>query len=376
MKVLFAPDKFKGSLSAREVCRAMERGVRQVLPTAECHAVPMADGGEGTLDVLGAWEEMEMIRVKVSGPLFRPVQARYALRHDTAFVEMAEASGLPLLQKEERNPLYTTTLGTGELILDALHRGVRRVYLFVGGSATNDGGMGMAAALGYRFLDRQGRPLKPVGESLAEVMDIRDEGLLFDPAKMEVVVVCDVQNPLFGPEGAAYVYAPQKGAGEAEVEALDQGLRHFAAALEHYRGAEVATIPGAGAAGGIAAGAIALLGAAIQPGIQTLMELVDLESAARQADLIFSGEGKMDRQTLSGKVIFGVSQLARKHQKPLGVICGVSALSPEQIRSMGIWQTRTLADETTSVDKAITHAAALVSEKSRELMEAFLASSA
>ncbi len=336
LQLVLVPDKFKGSLTAAEVCQIVARGVRRYDPTIQIHSIPLADGGEGTLDILIPLLELNTVRTTVHDPLFRQITAYYGVKGDKAYVEMAVASGLPLLKESERNPLHTTSLGTGELVRHAVEHGARRVYLFVGGSATNDAGIGMAQALGYRFLDAQGQELSPVGGNLVRVARIETDQVLPRLANVEVRVVSDVNNPLYGPWGAAQVYAPQKGATAAAVDFLEQGLMNIADQVEALTGIRVSQVPGAGAAGGIGAGAPAFLGAQLLPGIDTLLDLCQARPAIAQADLVMSGEGKIDAQTLHGKVVKGVGEVCRQHSVPFNVICGTLEASPAELEQLNV----------------------------------------
>ncbi|HQU57754.1 MAG: glycerate kinase [Phaeodactylibacter sp.] len=338
MKILIASDSFKDALPALEACQAIARGIQQALPAAEPILFPLADGGEGTADILTYHSRGQRIELEVNDPLFRPVLAAYGLSGDgqTAFIEMAAASGLPLLWTEDRNPLYTTTFGTGELIQDAVKRGVRRILLGIGGSATNDCGMGLAAALGYRFLDEGGEVLPATGANLSRVSAIDSSHARFDQEEVQVEVLCDVDNPLYGEGGAAFVYAPQKGADELTVSELDAGLRHFAKLLEDKFGQDFAHTPGAGAAGGLGAGAMAFLGASLRPGIAAVMELSGFDARLADADLVITGEGKIDRQTLHGKLIYGITRRAQAQGVPVIALCGALLASPEEIEAIGL----------------------------------------
>lgn len=338
MKILIAADSFKDALPALEVCRAIARGLRRALPQAELLLFPMADGGEGTAEILTYHSRGERIEKEVNDPLFRPVTAGYGLSGDgkAAFIEMAAASGLPLLKQDERSALKTTTFGTGELILDAIGRGAGKILLGIGGSATNDAGMGMAAALGYRFFDKAGERLAAIGENLAKVASIDSSHLQFRPEEIEVEVLCDVDNPLFGEKGAAHIYAPQKGADAGAVERLDEGLRHFAQLLEDKFGRDFAHIPGSGAAGGLGAGAMAFLGGRLRPGIEAVMDYTGFEKQLEGVQLVFTGEGKVDAQTLHGKLIYGITRRAKAAGVPVVALCGALLASPEDIEAIGL----------------------------------------
>jgi glycerate kinase len=326
MRVLVAPDKFKGTLTAEQAARAIARGWRREDPGAELDLAPMADGGEGTLDALVAALGGERRRVTVTGPLGDPVEADYGLVPSPdgplGVVEMARASGLALVSPGRRDPKRTTTRGTGELLLDACRRGARRVLVCIGGSATNDGGAGMAQALGVRLLDDRGEDLPPGGAALLRLARIDLSGL--DPAVrgVEVLVACDVDNPLVGPAGAAAVYGPQKGASPEDVHLLDRALRHFAAVVYRDLGVDVRDLPGAGAAGGLGAGLVAFLGARLRPGVEVVMEAARLGERIERSDLVVTGEGSFDEQSLRGKAPAGVLRAAADRKVPALVLCG------------------------------------------------------
>ncbi len=326
MKVVIAPDKFKGSLTAVEVCLAIEEGIKNVDNSIEVVRSPLADGGEGTLDVIESITKAIRIEVEVLDPLSRPIKAYYLKSRNVAFIEMAMASGLQLLKESERNPLYTSTYGTGQLIRDALERGVNQIYLMIGGSATNDAGVGMAQALGYSFKGRAGNELMPVGESLGKVAFVNAP--LGEPVwyNCEFTVLSDVQNKLYGKDGAAYVYGEQKGANASAIKILDEGLEHFAKVNLNDNESK----HGAGAAGGLGYGALTFLNAELKSGIDVMMDLTRFEDLALDADLIITGEGKFDVQTLSGKVVSGVSKLADENNIPVGILCGmIDGVDPE-----------------------------------------------
>lgn len=324
MKVLVAPDSFKGSLAALKVATAIEEGIRRVFPQAEVRKVPMADGGEGTVQSLIDATGGKFIRKEVIGPLGEKVMAFYGILGDkrTAVVEMAAASGLPLVPPEKRDPSKTTTYGTGELIVDALGKGCRDFIVGIGGSATTDGGAGMAQALGAELLDREGREIGFGGEKLRKLDRINISNLDARIGESTVTVASDVDNPLCGEKGAAHVYGPQKGASPEMAEELEEALEHFAKILKRDLGRDVRDVPGAGAAGGLGAGLIAFLGAELRPGIDIVMETVQLEKKLKDVDLVITGEGKMDEQTIYGKTPFGVAKLAKKYKKPVMGICG------------------------------------------------------
>lgn len=324
MKVLIAPDKFKGSLTAMQVCEAIESGIKKYNPAIETIKHPLADGGEGTLSILQNYFKLEIIAVTVKNPFFVNCSATYMISEDTAYIEMANASGLQLLEEKERNCYYTTTFGTGQMILDAVNRGFKNIVLFIGGSATNDAGIGMASALGYRFLDKNNFDIKPIGKELLSIETIINKDLKIEINTLNVTVVCDVKNPLFGVNGAAYVYGSQKGASPRQIANLDLGLQNFNTQVAKYLNKDVSAVPGGGAAGGLGAGAVVFLNARIQSGIDFVMEQTGFNSLIRSnIDLIITGEGSVDKQTIEGKVIKGVSERANQNQIPFSIIAGI-----------------------------------------------------
>lgn len=371
MKVLISPDKFKGSLSAQEVCEAIDRGVKKFDQRIETIFHPLADGGEGTLENLQSSLELESVVVEVNDPLFRPVKAEYKIGGDNVYIEMAAASGLPLLTEQERNCLYTTTYGTGELMLHAINKGVNNIYLFVGGSATNDGGIGMANALGYQFYDAENNELSPIGKELINISRIDHSKMKIDSNEINVTVVCDVKNPLFGPEGAAYIYGPQKGGNEEEIKMLDKGLRNLSEVVYSTLGKDIANLEGGGAAGGISAGAYAFLNAKIKPGIQTIFEITKYEKKLESVDLIITGEGKLDNQTIHGKVIHGVDQVSTKHNIPYAIICGIAEdleMLERELNAAWILQIKT---PDLTLESAINEAAEHVENRAYQLIQDF-----
>lgn len=323
-KITVAVDSFKGSLSSREVAEAFEAGFKSQFPDCEVVKVSIADGGEGTVDALVETLDGQFIEAQVADPLGRKISARYGVIDGghTAVMEMSAASGLPLIAPTERNPLRTSTYGTGEMIVDAIERGCRKFLVGIGGSATNDGGTGMLRALGFRFLDAEGNELIGGGEILERIDQIDDSAARVELADCEFIVACDVTNPLYGPEGAAYVFAPQKGADAAMVERLDRGLRNYARAIEQFNGVEVASMAGAGAAGGLGGGFKALLGASLERGIDMVLSAMQFSKIIAGSDLVITGEGRIDRQTTMGKAPSGVLREATAQGIPTIAIGG------------------------------------------------------
>ncbi|UBM60884.1 glycerate kinase [Marinilongibacter aquaticus] len=366
MHILIAPDSFKGSLSALSVAENLAKGISQANRLAKIELHPMADGGEGSLDVLNSILDAEELKMFAKDAMFKSITAKYLRKGDTAFVEMAEASGLQHLRPSQRNPEFATSYGTGQLIKHAVKNGCKEVYLFVGGTATNDGAMGIAQALGYKFFDKSGQELLTIGESLQHLESIqRPES----PLDFRLYVVSDVKNPLYGPNGAAYVYARQKGADEEMIERLDRGLRNFAAVIKRDLGVSVDELEGGGAAGGTPAGCKAFFGAQILPGIQTIIELTGLAEKVEKADLVISGEGMLDQQTFSGKVVQGVSQLVQEKGKRLWAVSGQSALQESEIQEMGIEKLFTLLEKAGSVERAMNEAAEVLLAIGEEIGE-------
>ena len=329
--ILLAFDSFKGSLTSREVADAFEEGVRSVVPDLIINKVCLADGGEGTAEALVSTLGGEWVEVEVLDPLMRPIRARYGIVDDghTAIIEMAEASGLTLLAEEERNPLKTSTYGTGQLIADALKRGCRKILVGIGGSATNDAGTGMLSALGFRFFDSEGHLLDGCGESLERVATIDSSLILPELKSVDMRVACDVTNPFCGPQGAAYVFAPQKGADLQMVERLDKGMWHFAEIIKQYNKVDVTNLSGAGAAGGLGGAFSALLGAQLCQGVELVLDALHFEELLKGCDLVVTGEGRIDRQTLMGKAPMGVLKAATRRGIPVIAIGGSVERCPE-----------------------------------------------
>lgn len=373
-RVLVAADKFKGSLTAVEVAERVTAGLRRVVPELEVEALPVADGGDGTVAaaVAAGFTRRE---VRVAGPLGDEVTAAYALRGDTAVVEMAEASGLQRLPAGVFAPLTASTYGSGELLRAALDAGARTIVFGVGGSATTDGGAGMLSALGARFVTAAGEPVAPGGGGLAELASADLSGL--DPrlASVEFVLASDVDNPLTGPKGAPAVYGPQKGASPEDVETLDTALTHFVKVLEGAVGekaAACAASPGAGAAGGIGFGAL-LLGAGFRPGIEVMLDVLGFAPALERADLVITGEGSLDEQTLHGKAPAGVAAAARAAGREVVAVCGRLALPPEALGRAGIRRAYALTDLEPDVAKCIADAGPVLERTAERIARDFLA---
>ncbi|MBN1490227.1 MAG: glycerate kinase [Phycisphaerae bacterium] len=371
MKIVLAPDSFKESLTAAAVCEAIAEGLRSVLPDAVIDKCPVADGGEGTVDALvaatgGAFESTE-----VAGPLGEPVVARWGMLGDasaTAVLEMAAASGLAMVPPAKRDPLKTTTFGTGQLIRAAMDRGAKRLVVGIGGSATTDGGMGCAQAFGIRFLDADGRALadRAGGADLARIERIDVSGL--DPriGEVEILVACDVDNPLCGPRGAAAVYGPQKGATPEAVRQLDANLAHLAGVVQRDLGIDIRSFPGAGAAGGLGAGLVGFLNGVIRPGIEIVIEAVRLAERLVGADLLITGEGRLDRQSVMGKVIAGVGGAARRAEVPaIALVGSVGEGAGETLAVLDAYVS--IVNRPMPLDEALSDAAALLRDTAAQV---------
>lgn len=362
MRVIVAPDSFKGSASAPEVATAMERGIRTVFPDADVVAFPIADGGEGTVDALVAATAGRIETRTVRGPLGEPVAARWGVLGDgtTAVVETAAASGLPLVPPERRDPRVTTTFGTGELLRAVLDAGLRTIVVGLGGSATNDGGAGLLRALGVRLLDAGGRDLPDGGAALAGLARIDATGL--DPrlSETELLVACDVDNPLTGPRGASAVFGPQKGATPEAVRALDAALARFAQVARTVTGRDVASIPGAGAAGGLGAGLLFFTPARLRPGIELVLAATRFAEAVAGADLVLTGEGRTDAQTAMGKAPVGVAAAARAKGVPVICLSGSLGDGWETVLDAGIDAVQSVAPGPITLDESMARAPELI----------------
>lgn len=370
MKVILAPDKYKGSLTGLEFCNIIEPILKASL-NAEVIKVPLADGGDGTIEVVNYYLKGEAIQTEVINPIFKPVMASYLYSEatKTAFIEMAEASGMKLLQPKDQNCMETTTFGTGELILNAINRGAQHIILGIGGSATNDCGIGMAKALGYRFLDENDNEVKPIGRELANIYKI-DESLKDKRlSTIKFKIACDVTNPLYGPNGAAYVYAKQKGASDEEIKYLDFGLQKFSKVLDKHFSILTQNIEGAGAAGGMGAGATAFLKGELLPGIDLIKQIADFDANIKTADWIITGEGKLDDQTLSGKTISGVLSSAKKHKIKVAAFCGSTDLQPDELNAMGINYSDSIMSLAKDLDDALTNTSQYLENMTRTFIE-------
>ncbi len=356
MKLIFASDSFKGSLSSRRTAELLTKAAHEVFGECECIGVPVADGGEGTVDAVIDALDGEKVAVTVHDPLMNRIQARYGIAGDKAIIEMAASSGLTLVPEDMRDPLNTTTYGTGELILDALSRGCRELYIAIGGSATNDGGMGCMRALGAKFLDKNGNELSGCGRDLADVAEINLDGLDEKLSDASVTVLCDVKNPLCGENGATYIFAKQKGATPKAMELLENGMQNYRDVIRRQFGIDCDTVEGAGAAGGLGAALKVFLNAKMQSGIETVLNLIGFNDLLSGADLVVTGEGRADAQSLCGKVMQGVGLHAKAKGVPVIGLCGSLGDGAEELLNCGITKLFALSDSADSIEDAIANA--------------------
>ena len=373
MKYLLVPDKFKGSLSAQEVIQALEKGILKADPKAKFYSALLSDGGDGFLDSASSYTAAEKVWVDTRDPLGRPLRADYLYDSHTAtaYIEMARTAGLELLEISERSPLTTSTYGTGLQIQHALEQGAKKVFVGLGGSATNDAGMGIAAALGYKFLNNSGKVLDPIGDKLAEVDQIivPTDDSLFKHAR--IYAINDVNNPLYGPQGAAYVYAAQKGADEEQIDELDQGLRNLDARVQELMSLSNAHVPGAGAAGGTAYGLMSFLDADFIGGAKFVLELAGVPALLEKekVDYIITGEGKIDEQTLRGKLIHGILEQGIAVEVPVIGICGALDANKESLQKLGLTDVIEVRDPNRSLEYNMKEAAMLVENSIYEFIK-------
>ncbi|MDD5896896.1 MAG: glycerate kinase [Clostridia bacterium] len=373
MKILFAPDSFKGSLSALESCDILEKVTQRIFPGARTVSVPVADGGEGTVDALLRAMGARRIQTPVTGPLFEPETAEWGLLPDgkTAIMEMAQASGLPYVPAECRDPRQTTSLGTGEMMAAALKMGVRNILIGIGGSATNDGGMGMLAALGARFTDKDGQDVRPVGGQMKQVEHVDLTALMPQLKQAQITVICDVTNPLLGENGATFVYGPQKGASPQIREELEAGMAHYAAIVSNAAEREIAHFPGAGAAGGLGAALGGVLGAKLKSGIDAVLDAVDFDQKLEGVSLAITGEGRIDGQSVQfGKVPAGVARRCAAKGIPTAVIVGGIGDGAEGLFDLCESTIQTTVNGPMSLEQAMRDAPALYEAAAERLLRA------
>lgn len=337
MKIIFASDSFKGSLSSTEVSEIEIQAAKEVLGQGDYLSIEMADGGEGTLAAIeNSAEGYQRKTASIKGPLGESREADYLLRGKEAVIEMAEASGLPLVPVELRNPMNTTTYGTGQLIKAAIEDGARKIYIGIGGSATNDGGIGAMTALGYKFIMKDNMPAEGYGRDLLEIEKIDDSDIIPEIKECQFTVMCDVKNPLTGPNGATYIFGPQKGAVGHIKEQLEEGMIRYQKILEEYTGESLANVPGLGAAGGLGAALYVILKAELKSGVDVILDLADFDAKLENAMAVISGEGKTDKQTLNGKVVYGIAKRCKEKGVPLHVISGCLGDGIEELIRIGV----------------------------------------
>ncbi|GAA0121659.1 glycerate kinase [Clostridium faecium] len=355
IKFVLAPDSFKESMTSKEACDAMERGIKKIIPDAECIKMPMADGGEGTLEALVECTKGKIYDVEVMSPLMEKITAHFGMlgNSNTAVIEMSSASGIMLVPKEKRNPLVTTTYGTGQLIKAALDMGADHLIIGIGGSATNDGGAGMITALGAKLLDKDGKELKLGGGELNKLHNI--DISYMDPRikNVTVEVACDVENPLVGENGASYVFGPQKGATNEMVKILDDSLKHYADKIKEQFNIDISNVPGAGAAGGLGGGLLAFLNGKLRSGIELVIHHTALEEKIRNSDYVITGEGSIDNQTIFGKTPIGVSRIAKKHGVPVIAVAGRIGDDIVTIYDEGIVSVFSILQKVTYLEEAL-----------------------
>jgi len=374
MKIVLAPDKFKGSLTGLEFCNAVHKGLLKVIPKTEVVFLPMADGGDGTIEVVNYYLLGERIQLQVKNPLFQNTLATYLYASDSkiAFIEMTEASGLKLLNPSELDCKNATTFGTGQLILDAINRGAKEIILGIGGSATNDCGIGMAAALGYRFLDKRDVDVFPIGTSLSQIVTIDDSQVNKELKNVKFKIACDVTNPLYGKNGAAYIYAKQKGATEKDIEFLDKGLEDFSKVLDAKFKIQSQDVIGAGAAGGMGIASKVFLKGELISGIRLIKDLAQFDNKIKNANWIITGEGKLDEQTLSGKTIQGIIDSAKQNGIKVAAFCGMLDLNEEQLKAFGISYTDTVLNYTNTIEDAMLKSAVYVTKMAEKFAKSIV----
>ncbi len=374
MKIVVAPDSFKGSLSSKEAADAIELGIIKVIPDADIIKIPIADGGEGTVQALVEAMGGEIIRTQVIGPLGETIESYYGVLNDrkTAIIEMANASGLTLVPPDKKNPMLTTSYGTGQLIKSALDLGIEQIVIGLGGSATNDGGVGMAQALGVRFIDKNGRDIGFGGGQLGEIREIDISGIDERIRKVTIQAACDVDNPLCGPNGASHVYGPQKGADKEMIHILDENLKHLAKIIKRDLGADIIDLPGAGAAGGLGAGLAAFLNAELNKGFDIIANITSLDDYIKDARVVFTGEGQIDKQILSGKAVYGVAKIAKKYGTYVIAIVGGISDDAYELFDKGIDGMESIIDKPMTVEEACKMAKLLVERAAERVMRMLL----
>lgn len=374
MKVLIAPDSFKGSIDALSTAQAIERGILTVDPETKTFLLPMADGGEGTMINLVQATKGTVVEVNSIDPLSRPLQSSYGITGDgkTAIIELATSSGIDLLKQEELNPLHTTTYGTGLLIKDAIEKGIKHFIVCLGGSATNDAGIGLLQALGYQFLDKNGVDIPLGTEHIHKIESIDESNVMPQIHDVKFEIACDVTNPFVGKQGASYIFGPQKGATPEIVERLDQSFIHFADVIKSFNGKEICNIEGAGAAGGTAGGMLAFLNAELKRGIELVVDFVNFKDIIEEneIDLIITGEGKIDGQTSGGKVISGIAQIAKSYQIPVIAIGGTVEMPLSALHEQGLTAAFSIANGPITLEEAMNNGDKLIEQQTEQIFRA------
>ncbi|MCJ0951803.1 glycerate kinase [Mammaliicoccus sciuri] len=374
MKVLIAPDSFKGSIDALSAAQAIERGILSVDPETNTFLLPMADGGEGTMINLVQATKGTVVEVNSIDPLSRPIQSNYGITGDgkTAIIELATSSGIDLLKQEELNPLHTTTYGTGSLIKDAIGKGIKHFIVCLGGSATNDAGIGLLQALGYQFLDKNGVDITLGAEHIHKIESIDESNVMPQIHDVKFEIACDVTNPFVGKQGASYIFGPQKGATPEIVERLDQSFIHFAEVIKTIKGKEICNIEGAGAAGGTAGGMLAFLNAELKRGIELVVDFVNFKDIIEEneIDLIITGEGKIDGQTSGGKVISGIAQIAKSYQIPVIAIGGTVEMPLSALHEQGLTAAFSIANGPITLEEAMNNGDKLIEQQTEQIFRA------
>lgn len=374
MKIIIAPDKYKNSLTGMAFCDAVEKGIKEKLPKVDIIKLPLADGGDGTIEVVNYYLKGEMITVKVNNPFFQPVIASYLYdkTSKTAFIELAEASGVKLIKPEQLDCKNATTLGTGELIASAIKNGAKTIILGIGGSATNDCGIGMATALGYRFLDKNNEDVKPIGANLSKIVTIDLTRVHQKIKEVTFKIACDVSNPLYGKNGAAYVYGMQKGATANDVKLLDKGLKDFSKVLHTVFNIDVHSVKGAGAAGGMGIASKVFINGTLEPGVKLIKNIAQFDKHIKNADWIITGEGKLDIQTLSGKTIVGVLASAKAKKIKIAALCGSIDLSENNLADLSITYTDTVINYSKNLDDAMNNSAKYVKQMAKKFAKTLM----
>ena len=373
MSILIAPDSFKESLTAIEVAETIEKGILEVMPKMETSKFPFSDGGEGALAVLKQHIKGKMVKVHTFDPLFRPIQVSYFLfdQEPAAWIELSSTAGLALLKNRHRNPLNTSTYGVGIMIKDALEKGCKKIFLGVGGSATNDGGLGIYAALGGKILNKKGKELHPVGKNLHKIAHIKNEGWSMRLTDIDLIVAADVVNPLLGKKGATFVYGPQKGADPGDLALLEKGMRNWAQIISHQAGIDIGVLPGGGAAGGTGAGMAGLFQANIHSGFDILYQITNMEKKLNKCSLIITGEGKIDGQSKFGKLIYQLGSIGKKRNIPVVCIAGSYDGDLKELYENGITSVFSIVNQPMSLNTAISNAEKLLYQTTVNIMRGY-----